>query len=815
MMDRYDHLKLEQKWSLRWDQQNTHVTDLQTAKKPYYNLMMFPYPSAEGLHVGNVFAFVGSDIHGRFMRTQGFEVFEPMGFDAFGIHSENYAIKVNTHPARLVPQNIENFRENQLKRLGAMFDWSRQVNTTDPLYYRWSQWLFVRLYKAGLAYQKEAPVNWCPSCQTVLSNEQAEGGVCERCSTLVEQREMRQWFFRITAYAEKLLDDLAWIDWSEVTKNAQRRWIGRSEGAEVLFEVEGVHETIRTFTTRPDTLWGATYLVLAPDHPLAERLATRERVAEVSRYLELVRNRSVSERESSTRERSGVFTGAYASNPVNGERLPIWISDYVLMSYGTGAIMAVPAHDQRDFGFAQQFNLPITRVVSVDGATGAPTEAYSGEGVLINSGPFDGLQSTDAAAAITNWLAERNKGRHAVTYRLRDWCISRQRYWGPPIPMIYCDACGVVPVPEDQLPVLLPYLEDFMPDGSGDSPLARVEDFVTTACPECGGPARRETDVSDNFLDSAWYFFRYPSADRSDLPFDQDLTKRWLPVDMYIGGPEHAVLHLMYTRFITMALNDLGLIDFEEPFKRFRAHGLLIRDGAKMSKSKGNVINPDAYLDRYGADAVRTYLMFLGPYLEGGDFRDTGIMGIRRFLERLWRYVTETSFRTEPSTDPATLRLLHQQIKKVTDAVAGLRYNIAIAGLMELFNGLVSQEQHHRHSAETLLLLASPFAPFITHELWERLGCEGMIADAPWPDYDETLAKEETVEVVIQINGKLRDRLRVPVNSPQAVVEKEAFERKPVKKWTSDREVVRKIFIPDKLLNIVLNERGGGRSRND
>ena len=802
-MDRYDHRVLERKWTSRWEEQGAHTTDLHGAKRPYYNLMMFPYPSAEGLHVGNVFAYVGSDIHGRFMRARGFDVFEPMGFDAFGIHSENYALKVNTHPAKLIPQNIENFRENQLKRIGAMFDWSRQVDSTDPTYYRWTQWIFIQLFKAGLAYQKEAPVNWCPSCKTVLANEQAEGGACERCGSEVEQRDMRQWFFKTTAYAEALLDNLSWIDWSEVIRTSQRRWIGRSEGAEILFEVEGSGEEIRTFTTRPDTLWGATFVVLSPDHPLAERLATPERAAEVVAYLEAARSRSAPRREGAESERSGVFTGAHALNPANGEKLPIWISDYVLMGYGTGAIMAVPAHDERDFAFARHFGLTVVRVVSPDGEMGVPEEAYIGAGRLVNSGPFDGLASGEGAAAITAWLAERGRGRGATSYRLRDWCVSRQRYWGPPIPVIHCSECGAVPVPEDQLPVLLPHLDDFKPDGSGRSPLARVEAFVTTTCPECGGPARRETDVSDNFLDSAWYFFRYPSADRSDVPFDPDLTRKWLPVDMYIGGQEHAVLHLMYTRFITMALKELGLIEFDEPFKCFRAHGLLIKDGAKMSKSKGNVINPDGFLDRLGADAFRTYLMFLGPYQEGGDFRDSGITGVRRFLERLWRYVTETPFEDGPPTDRDALRLLHRQIRKVTDAIAELRYNTAVAALMELLNGLAAQERHHRQAAETLLQLASPFAPFICHELWERLGHEDLVADAPWPAFEEALTREETVEFVVQVDGKVRDRLHLPAGSTQADVEREALGRDQVRRWLEGREVVRTVFVPDKLLNVV------------
>jgi leucyl-tRNA synthetase len=801
----YDHRAIEQKWSCQWERQKTYAADLQGARRPYYNLMMFPYPSAEGLHVGNVFAFVGSDIHGRFMRAQGCDVFEPMGFDAFGLHSENHALKVGGHPARLVPASVENFRR-QLSRLGAMFDWSHQLDTTDPAYYRWTQWIFVQLHRAGLAYQKEAPVIWCPSCKTVLADEQAGGGICERCAAAVQQRPMRQWFLRITAYAQRLLENLDWIDWSPHTREAQRHWIGRSEGTEVKFQVSGTNEDIAVFTTRPDTLWGATYVVLAPEHPLVERLTCAERAGEVRRYIRATSQKSIAEREDVTREKSGVWTGGYATNPGNGQRIPVWVSDYVLMTYGTGAIMAVPAHDTRDFALATRCGLPILQVISPDGHERKGAEAYVGEGRLIHSGPFSGMASREAMAKITAWLAAQGRGRHAVHYRLRDWCISRQRYWGPPIPVIHCEDCGAVPVPEDQLPVRLPFLEDFRPDGSGKSPLARCEGFARAHCPQCQAPARRETDVSDNFLDSAWYFFRYPSSECGEAPFDRKLTEKWLPVDTYIGGHEHAVLHLMYTRFLTMAFKDLGLIGFEEPFKRFRAHGLIVKDGAKMSKSRGNVVNPDEYLDRYGVDVFRTYLMFLGPYQEGGGFSDRGIVGIRRFFERLWRYVTETEFSDKPTADHRLLALLHQQIKKVTGDLEGLRYHTAIAALMELLNGLLAQKRHSFQAIRTLLQLVCPFAPFISQELWERIGERGMVNDAPWPRHDETLVQEDTVELVIQVNGRVRDRLRVPTGAPQAEVERLACGRGRVQEWTRGKEIRRIIFVPDRLLNMVVGE---------
>jgi len=883
--DKYDHQVIEAKWSQLWEQHKTYATDLCGAKRPYYNLMMFPYPSAEGLHVGNVFAFVGSDIHGRFMRAQGYNVFEPMGFDAFGIHSENYAINVNSHPVKLVPNNIENFRENQLKRIGAMFDWSHQVDTTNPDYYRWTQWIFVQLYKAGLAYQKDAPVNWCPSCKTVLSNEQAEGGLCERCDSMVEQRKMRQWFFRTTAYAEKLLKNLEWIDWSNVTKIAQRRWIGQSEGAEVNFQLAGPPadavraadqpQTLRVFTTRPDTLFGATYMVLAPEHPLLEIICTDAQRQAVKGYCQEARQKTDLTRTDLTKEKTGVFTGAHAINPVNGEQVPIWVADYVLISYGSGAIMAVPAHDSRDFEFAKQFDLPIRAVVlpptawlheqivrglldedyakkhdqndllenlmrsaglaaaTIGGITcqdaqalldgdiswlqqvaiplykndpGVFADAYTDHGQAINSGEFDGQETAEFTKNITAWLKKQGLGQATVNYRLRDWCISRQRYWGPPIPMVYCDNCGVVPVPEDELPVLLPFIEDFVPDGSGKSPLARDDTFVNTTCPKCKGPAKRETDVNDNFLDSAWYFFRYPSSEREDVPFDKDLTAKWLPVDMYIGGQEHAVLHLMYTRFLTMALKDIGLIDFDEPFKCFRAHGLIVKDGAKMSKSKGNVVNPDEYIERYGADTFRTYLMFLGPYQDGGDFRDTDIIGIRRFLERLWRYATQTQFLDDEMADRPPLRLVHAKVKKVTENINDLRYNSAIAALMELLNGLQAQEEHYRQAIKILLQLVCPFAPFITHELWEYLGGEGMINDAPWPNYDEALARETQMELAVQVNGKLVARLTVEADADDNTISEAAKALPKIAQRIDSKQVLKLIIARPRVVNIVVKK---------
>ena len=691
-MEKYSHQEIEAKWRRQWDESDVYSVDLFAAKRPFYNLMMFPYPSAEGLHVGNVFAFVGSDVQGRFHRLSGYDVFEPVGFDAFGIHSENFALKIGTHPARMVPKNIENFRENQLKRIGNMFDWRHEVDTTSPDYYHWTQWIFIQLYKAGLAYRQKAPVNWCPDCKTVLAAEQVIDGQCERCSNEVTKKEMAQWFFKTTAFAQKLLDNLEKIDWSEKTKIAQRNWIGRSEGAEVVFSLDGFDETFEIFTTRPDTLFGVTYMVFAPEHPLLDKITAPEQSQALQEYRDRAARMTEIERLAEGQEKTGVFTGAYAVNPVNNEKVPIWVSDYVLMGYGTGAIMAVPAHDQRDFEFAKKFGLEIRTVISPDGKIHPLEEAYTGEGVMINSGQFDNLPAKEKGIrAVTEWLEKRSLARFKINYRLRDWCISRQRYWGPPIPMIYCDKCGVLPVPDKDLPVTLPELEDYQPDGSGDSPLKRAAEFYHTTCPDCGGPAVRETDVSDNFLCSAWYFYRYPSTDFDGRAFDPELTKKWLPVDLYVGGNEHAVLHLLYSRFLCMAFNQIGLIEFEEPFTRFVAHGMIVREGAKMSKSKGNVVNPDDYIAEYGADAFRVYLMFMGDYLEGGDFRDEGVKAMRGFLDRVWTNLATEDLMADEPTDPETLYWLHRTIKAVGEDIKRFSYNTALARLMELLNHIVKE----------------------------------------------------------------------------------------------------------------------------
>ena len=837
----YRPLEIEEKWQARWAEQdiNNRTDDtLRTADRPFYNLMMFPYPSAEGLHVGNMYAFTGADIYGRWKQLQGENVFEPIGFDAFGIHSENFALKMGTHPMELIPRNIRNFTR-QLRRIGAMYDWNHVVDTTDPGYYRWTQWIFLQLYKAGLAVKKEAPVNWCPSCHTVLANEQVIAGACERCGTIVEQRILSQWFFLITKYAQRLLDNLRWIDWSESTKKAQENWIGRSEGAEIRFDIDTAweapsgtaaasmvadarayhashpeqgryeqHLQISVFTTRPDTIFGATFLVLAPEHPVVEWIMRDAQRAEVIAYRERAAAMDLVTRKKADKDKTGVFTGAYAVNPANGARIPIWIADYVLMEYGTGAIMAVPGHDERDFEFASQFGLPIVRVIAGDGAaaTSPLHEAYVGEGELVNSGAFDGTFSLDAIRKITAALAEKNTAQARIHFRLHDWCISRQRYWGPPIPIIYCEACGTVPVPEDQLPVQLPHIEHYKPDESGVSPLARVESWYRVTCPQCGGTARRETDVSDTFLDSGWYFLRYPSTSSTELPFDPSLTKQWLPVDMYIGGEEHAVLHLLYARFLTMALHDLGHIDFEEPFKSFRKHGLLIKEGAKMSKSRGNVVIPDQYIEEWGADAFRTYLMFLGPYQEGGDFRDMGLQGPFGFLSRLFDTIVPVAELGSEPVSGSIEQKLHATIAKVTDDISALRYNTAIAAMMEYLNAVrEGGRRAHREEIEPLVPLVAPFAPHLAEELWELLGHgASLFTGNVWPTYDPARALADTVEFVVQVNGKVRARMSMRRGISQDDAQSAALADENVRRFVNGAKVRKVVFVPDRLLNLVV-----------
>jgi len=919
--EKYNPSEIEGKWQKIWEEKGIYQPDLQNAKKPYYNLMMFPYPSAEGLHVGNMYAFTGADINGRYQRMKGYDVFEPIGLDGFGIHSENYAIKIGKHPAEQAKISEKNFYR-QLHAIGNGFAWKNKLETYDPNYYKWTQWIFVQMFKAGLAYRRKSPVNFCPSCKTVLSDEQVIDGRCERCKSLVEKRDMEQWFFKITAYAEKLLKNIESLDWTNKVKVGQRNWIGKKEGINITYPVvdssgrsitrsDLVSErkdnpiTITCFTTRPDTNFGATFIVVGPEHPFAtllcrsnSKLKTQNlRLKEIKDYIDKAKNKSETERIAEGRKKTGVFTGFYAVNQLNNYRMPIWISDFVLGNVGTGAVVGVPGHDMRDFEFAKEFNLPIIRVViGKDGDKSEitrPQQVQEEEGRMINSGFLDGMETRKAIPAMMDHLEKKGWGKRVVTYKLRDWCISRQRYWGAPIPMVYCQLCaqknigwlsvhktltkvpkaktpfdtsnlmpGWYPVPEDQLPVLLPPdVKDWKPEGTGKGPLAKISSFVNTKCPKCGRDAKRETDVCDTFLDSSWYHMRYPSVhlsnlnDLGNLPWDPAITKKWLPVTQYIGGAEHTVLHLLYARFVAMVFKDLGMIDFEEPYTRFYAHGLIIAEGAKMSKSRGNIVNPDEYIKKYGADTLRTYLMFLGPFDAGGDFRDTGIAGMYRFLSRVWRLVNgflkvpkegkvskvpkgklalDTSG-TFPAFDTFT-RTMHRTIKEVTEDMENFRYNTAIAHIMEYVNQLTdNRQQITRENVQTLLLLLAPFAPHMTEELWQTLRHLGSrrpslrghdspdgggnskhfsIHLTPWPSFDSKYLVEPEVTIIVQINGKTRDVIKVALkhlggsrmDSPEVeeIVVVLAKKSEKVQKYLEGKTIKKTIFVPGKLLNFVV-----------
>lgn len=820
----------EKKWQKVWAEEKIYEPDLSAsrrkASRPFYNLMMFPYPSAEGMHVGNAYAFTGSDVYGRFKRMQGYDVFEPIGLDGFGIHAENYALKIGAHPVSQAKITEKNFYR-QFEMIGNGFAWDERLETYDPKYYKWTQWIFVQLFKNGLAYRKKQAVNWCPSCKTVLADEQVVSGKCERCGSEVIKKDLEQWFFKITKYAERLLKNLEKIDWSERVKIAQRGWIGKSEGALIKFKVKGSKlkvNDVEVFTTRPDTLFGATYLVLSPEHQLVESLKLKvKNWPEVKKYVKKAKLKLTEERIAEKQEKTGVeLKGIKAINLANKKEIPIFVADYVLSSYGTGAIMAVPAHDERDFEFAKKFKLPIIPVISnittydVVNISNGP---YVGEGILINSGKFSGMDSEKAKVEITKFVA----GKKQVQYHLRDWLISRQRYWGPPIPMIYCPVCakasagkenaGWQPVPEKDLPVELPYVKEFRPQGKGESPLATVKSFYEVKCPACGNKARRETDVSDTFLDSAWYFLRYPSLNfknskleignlKLEIPWNQEITRRWLPVNMYIGGAEHSVLHLLYSRFLTMFFYDLKMLHFEEPFTKFRAHGLLIKEGAKMSKSKGNVINPDEYIKKFGADVLRMYLMFLAPFEQGGDFHDSGILGVKRFLERVYKLKIPKS----KIQNRVVEKLLHQTIKKVTEDIESLNYNTAISALMILFNGMEKNQQSLNPSIfQSFLKLLAPFAPYLTEEIWRGvLGNKKSVHLEAWPEYDPKVLKEDKFELVIQINGRVRGKVLADIDIFQKDAEKLALNQEKIKIWLKGKQMKKIIFVKNRLMNIVV-----------
>jgi leucyl-tRNA synthetase len=827
---RYDPGQIEIKWQKTWEEQGIYQPDMKSPTKPYYNLHMFPYPSAEGLHVGNVYAFTGADIHGRFKRQQGYQVFQPFGLDGFGIHSENYALKIGSHPMDQAAISETRFY-NQVRSLGSGYDWKHILETYDPDYYRWTQWIFIQLFKSGLAYRANVKVNWCPSCKTVLADEQVIDGQCERCGSTVEKRDLEQWMFRITEYAEQLLEGLDRIDWTEKVKIAQHNWIGKSEGARISFRVVDTEADLTVFTTRPDTLYGATFLVVSPEHPIVERWIDQP---DVKAYVEQAKAKPEQERLAAVKEKTGVFSGAYAINPINNQQIPVWIADYVLMGYGTGAIMAVPAHDERDYAFARQYQLPIIQVVEGEGAD-ISKEAYVGSGKLINSGDWNGLNMPQQKAQAIESLKEKHIGEGFTTYHLRDWLISRQRYWGPPIPMIYCESCakngkswfdtdeaksqkmlfshfeqtrGQVAgwYPEKTLPVELPHIEDYKPLGTGNSPLGNHPEFYETTCPACGSQARRETDVSDTFLDSAWYFFRYISTDDQTSAWDNEIGKKWLPPTIYTGGAEHSVLHLLYARFMTKVFKDLDLIeDFDEPFPRFYAHGLIIKDGAKMSKSKGNVVVPDEYVKKFGADTLRSYLMFLGPFNMGGDFRDSGIEGMNRFLKRVWTLLTSQMI-ASTELDAAAKSELNKTIKGVTEDIEGFRYNTAIAKIMTYYNYLSKKDAVTRDEAKVLLQLLAPFAPHMTEELWQEIGESDSIHTTLWPEFDPTAIAKGAAVIAVQVNGKLRGTFELTDSeASQEEVERIAHEDPSVQRHVEGKTVRKVIYVPGKILNFVVS----------
>jgi len=824
---KYNFRLVERKWQERWEKEEAFRVTENPSLPKFYCLEMFPYPSGN-LHMGHVRNYAIGDVVARFYRMQGYQVLHPMGWDAFGLPAENAAIKHGIHPAKWTWDNIDNMRR-QLKLLGVSYDWSREIATCHPDYYRWTQWLFLQFYKNGLAYRKKAAVNWCPACATVLANEQVKDGKCERCGTEVTKKELEQWFFRITAYADRLLEDLKKLEgWPEKVRVMQENWIGRSEGVEIRFKLENGKD-VPVFTTRPDTIYGVTYIVLAPEHPLVEELLQGNPDAlEIKKFIEKVRLQSEIVRTAAEGEKEGVFTGAYAINPLNGDRVPVWIANYVLMEYGTGAVMGVPAHDQRDLEFARKYRLPVKVVIQPFGAEIDPQtmeEAYVEPGLMVNSGPFDGMDSEVAKLKITEFIEEKGYGQRKVNYRLRDWLISRQRYWGAPIPIVYCEKCGIVPVPESELPVLLPLDVEFTP--TGESPLSKCESFTKTTCPVCGAPARRETDTMDTFVCSSWYFLRYCSPHETEKPFDEAKLRYWMPVDQYIGGVEHAILHLLYARFFTKVLYDLGLVPVDEPFKNLLTQGMVLKDGAKMSKSLGNVVSPEEIIENYGADTARLFILFAAPPERDLDWSDQGVEGSFRFLNRVWRLVTGLAPQVQGvaqfplsqdalNTEDRSLRsLIHRTIQKVTvDIKERFNFNTAISAIMELVNGLYHYCEHTpegkrnkqvlREGVTNLLILLSPFAPHIASELWEQLGMPGDVHAQKWPEPDPEALVTEKITIVVQVNGRVRDRVEVPAGIDPEEMKKIALAQPKIQEMLSGKELVKVICVPEKLVNLVV-----------
>ncbi len=827
-MKPYDPQKIEEKWQKKWDENNIFKVEVDPQKPKYYCLEMFPYPSGR-IHMGHVRNYSIGDVVARYKRMRGFNVLHPMGWDSFGLPAENAAIKHGVHPAKWTEENI-NFMKKQLKRLGFSYDWDREISTCEPEYYRWEQKIFIEMFERGLAYKKKAPVNWCEHCHTVLANEQVIGGKCWRCGEEVTVKDLEQWFFKITDYAEELLEGLKKLKgkWPERVLVMQENWIGKSEGAEIEFEVIGINEKIKVFTTRPDTVYGITFMSVAPEHPIVEKLIKNHPEYEkIKKEVERLKKQPKSARLLESFEKEGIFTGSYCINPFTQEKVPIFVANFVLYEYGTGAVMAVPAHDQRDFEFAKKYNLPIKVVIQPEGKIlkeEAMESAYEGEGILVNSGPFTGMRSEEAKKAIIKYMEEKGFGKGTVSYRLKDWLISRQRYWGAPIPVVYCPDCGIVPVPEEELPVTLPKDAPF--SGAGN-PLEQVEEFVNTKCPKCGKEAKRETDTMDTFVESSWYFFRFCSPKYDKGPFEKKEANYWMPVDQYIGGIEHAVLHLLYSRFYTRVLRDLGYTELDEPFAALLTQGMVIKDGAKMSKSLGNVVDPDDMIEKYGADTVRLFLLFAAPPERDLDWSDQGIDGCFRFLNRLWRFIHKYidtvkdakgnfEFNKLSGSSKELVKRTHKLIQKVTaDIEDRFHFNTAIAAIMEYLNFLYEIESKLdlnneedkkvlRDAFEKLALILSPFVPHFADEIWEELGNEGFTLEQPWPQYNPEWTREEEVTIVIQVNGKVRAKIQTPANTPQEELKKVALNNDRIRKWIEGKNIVKVIVVPNKLVNIVV-----------
>lgn len=802
MSTKYNFKEIEEKWRKIWEENPVNPPD--DSKPKYYCLDMFPYPSGNGLHVGHWRGYVLSDVISRQKLMEGYELLHPMGWDAFGLPAENYAIKTGTHPLEATKKSISNIKR-QVNDIAAIYDWDKEINTTDPEYYKWTQWIFIQMFKNGLAYEKEMPLNWCPNCKAVLANEEATNGVCDRCGATVTKKNLRQWMLRITKYADRLLNDLDKLDWPEKVKKMQSDWIGKSYGAEIDFPVDGADKAIKVYTTRPDTLYGATFMVLSPEHPIVKEITTAEYKDAMDKYCYEASTKSNVSRMTD-KEKTGVFTGSYGINPLNGAKTPIWVSDYVLADYGTGAIMCVPAHDDRDFEFAKKFDLPIIQVISKDGKEVENlTEAYTEPGIMINSNEFNGMKSEDAKKKVPDYMEEKGFGKKTVNFKLRDWVFSRQRYWGEPIPLIHCEKCGTVPVPEDQLPVILPNVKSYKPTDTGESPLAAIDEWVNTTCPCCGGPAKRETNTMPQWAGSSWYYLRYCDNHNDKELASKEALKKWLPVDMYVGGVEHAVLHLLYARFYTKFLHDIGVVDFDEPFKRLFNQGMITKDGAKMSKNKGNVVSPDETVENYGCDSLRMYELFIGPPELDSEWDDNGIDGVFRYLNKVWKFVNEYKDKLVEKPTAEMEFVKNKLTCEITKRLEALTLNTVVSGFMEYTNKMIAVAKAaggiDKDSLETLTLLLAPFTPHISEEMWQLLGHDTSVFTHGWPKYDESKLKEETVNIAVQINGKVKVQLSVDPNADKDTVLAAA------KAALGDKlsgNIVKEIYVPGRIVNIVV-----------